>query len=119
MKDYLTQIFSIPNHPIKTMKEVYRLQYIRGLGEFMCYVTNNNVKGRLIYEIWSQSILGRIPKDAWRYTFDFPKVEDALQIKREGLVFFTMRQSFLFDCFYLLERFDSTLLPKAYMFLLD
>lgn len=119
MKDYLTQIFSIPNHPIKTMKEVYKLQYIRGLGEFMCHVTNNNIKGRLIYEIWSQSILGRIPKDAWQYTSDFTKIEDALQIKREGLIFFTMRQSFLFDCFYLLERFNSTLLPEAYIFLLD
>lgn len=119
MENFLAQTFTITNHPIRKFKEYFRLQYIRGIGEFLCYLTKDDKISKLVYEIWCTSILGYVPKDAWSYTLDFDAIKDALSIHRDGLTFFTMRQSFLFDCFYLLEKSQKKLRLNAYTFLAD
>lgn len=119
MEKFLAQTFTITNHPIKKFKEYFRLQYIRGIGEFLCYLTKDDKISKLVFEIWCTSILGHVPKDAWSYTLDFDAIKDALSIHRDGLTFFTMRQSFLFDCFYLLEKSQKKLRLNAYTFLAD
>lgn len=119
MDKFLAQSFAISNHPIKKFKENFRLQYVRGIGEFLCYITKNDKLSKLVFEIWCNSIVGNVPKDAWSYTLDFDAIKEGLSIHREGLTFFTMRQSFLFDCFYLLEKSRKQLRLNAYTFLAD
>lgn len=119
MDKYLTQTFYIKSHPIRSVADRFKTQYILGLGEFLCYITQNDYKTKLVYEIWSYSITDRIISDSWRYTENFDSVKNALCFKRDGLTFFTMRQSFLFDCLYMLEKSKKELLPNAYTFLID
>lgn len=119
IEKFLSQTFTIDNHPIRKFKECFRLQYLRGIGEFLCYLTKNDKISKLVFEIWCTSIIGYIPKDAWSYTLDFYAIKEALYIYRDGQIFFTIRQSFLFDCFYLLEKSQKELRLKAYTFLAD
>jgi len=119
MEKFLVQGFTIDNHPIKKVKEPFKLQYVRGLGEFLCYITKEDYVTKTVFEIWCISILGRLPKDIWTYSTKFLAIKDALAIHRDGLVFFTMRQSFLFDCFYLLEKSNKDLRHNAFIFLSD
>lgn len=119
MEKFLVQTFTITNHPIRKFKDNFRLQYVRGIGEFLCYITKDDKLSKLVFEIWCTSIMGHIPKDAWSYTLDFDAIKDGLSIHRDGLTFFTMRQSFLFDCFYLLEKSQKKLRLNAYTFLAD
>lgn len=119
MEKFLAQTFTIANHPIRKFKEYFRLQYLRGIGEFLCYLTKDDKISKFVFEIWCTSIIGYVPKDAWSYSLDFDAIKDALSIHRDGLTFFTMRQSFLFDCFYLLEKSQKKLRLNAYTFLAD
>lgn len=119
MENFLAQTFTIANHPVRKFKEYFRLQYLRGIGEFLCYLTKDDKISKLVFEIWCTSIIGYIPKNAWSYTLDFDAIKEVLSIHKDGLTFFSMRQSFLFDCFYLLEKSQKELRLDAYTFLAD
>lgn len=119
MENFLAQTFTITNHPVKKLKDIFKLQYVRGIGEFLCYITKDDCVTKTVFEIWCTSIIGKVPKDAWSYTSDFDSIKDGLIIHRDRLTFFTMRQSFLFDCFYLLEKSKKNLRLNAYTFLAD
>lgn len=119
MERFLAQTFTITNHPIKRLKENFRLEYVRGLGEFLCYLTRDDKVSKLVFEIWCTCIIGRVPQGVWSYSLTFDAIKNVLSIHRDGLTFFTMRQSFLFDCFYLLEKSQKQLRLNAYTFLAD
>lgn len=119
MEKFLVQTFTISNHPVRKLKDVFKLQYIKGLGEFLCYITKEDSVTKAVFEIWCISILGHTPKGAWSFSYDFDAIKEGLSIHRDGLTFFTMRQSLLFDCFYLLEKSNKDLRRNAYMFLAD
>ena len=116
MENFLVQTFTISNHPIKDLKEVFKLQYIMGLGEFLCYITQNSQVTKKVFEIWCNSILGRTPESAWSYTNNFKAIKKGLAIHRDGFSFFTMRLPFFFDCFYLLEKSQKNLHSDTYTF---
>ena len=119
MEKFLVQTFTIKNHPIGKLKDVFKIQYIKGLGEFLCYITKEDFVTKTVFEIWCVSILGYAPKGVWSYSYDFEAIKEGLSMHRDGLTFFTMRQSLLFDCFYLLEKSNKDLRRNAYMFLAD
>ncbi len=116
MEKFLAQTLTIANHPISGFKEIFKQQYVCGIGEFLCYITKDDRITKLIFEAWCSSIIKEIPKDAWSFTRDFYAIKDALAVHRNGLCFFTMRQSFLFDCFYLLEKSRKNLRVDAAVF---
>lgn len=119
MDRFIAQAFTIANHPIRRLKDVFKVQYIRGIGEFLCYLTKNDRKTKLVFEIWCNSINDWIPSDAWRFTYDFDSLKDGLAVNRDDQSANLMRRSFLFDCFYLLEKSKPGLYTNAYTFLLD
>ena len=119
MEKLLTHTFSISNHPIKKLNTPFDLQYVMGIGEFMYYMSDSNNRARLIFDVWAHSILEYVPPKAWAYTLDWNYIKSALCLKRNGFHFFIMRQSFIFDCFYLLSIYDKRLITYTYTFLLD
>ena len=116
MENFLVQTFTISNHPIKNLKENFKIQYIMGIGEFLCYITQNDPITKMVFGIWCNSILGSIPKSAWSYTTSFRAIKKGLAIHRDGFSFFTLRHPFFFDCFYLLEKSQKNLHSDTYTF---
>lgn len=120
---FLVRPFTIYNHPIKNLDECYRIQYLEGLQEFLAcpefqHLLCNRSKLKVLYELWAASItMGNIPQWTINWSFDMPKIESALSIKRKGLKFFTMRQPLFFDIFYLLAKVDVSLMEEAYKIL--
>lgn len=105
MSQFLTQIFSINNHPVKELDTKFKFQYVMGLCEFVHHVSGSSDKGKFVCFTWGKSILGEnVPESFWTETDKFTFTKKAIKIKRFGLKFFTMRQFFFFDCFYLLEK---------------
>ena len=105
MSQYLTQTFSISNHPVKKLDLKYKFQYVMGLCEFVHHVVGSSEKGKIVCFTWGKSILGEnVPESFWSETDKLIFTKKAIKIKRLGFKFFTMRQFFFFDCFYLLEK---------------
>lgn len=105
-RNFIAQTFSIKNHPISFLDDEYKAQYITGLGEFLCTVTNNDERTKFVFDVWCLSILGHVEQDAWhnvdiRHAHD---IKQCLGLKRSGFSLFSMRRPFFFDCFYLLEK---------------
>lgn len=105
MSQYLTQTFSISNHPVKELGLKLKLQYVMGLCEFVHHIVGSSDKGKIVCFAWGKSILGEnVPESFWSETDNLIFTKKAINIKRLGFKFFTMRQFFFFDCFYLLEK---------------
>ena len=105
MSQYLTQTFSISNHPVKKLDLKYKFQYVMGLCEFVHHVVGSSEKGKIVCFTWGKSIFGEnVPESFWSETDKLIFTKKAIKIKRLGFKFFTMRQFFFFDCFYLLEK---------------
>ncbi|MBO5181301.1 MAG: dynamin family protein [Paraprevotella sp.] len=117
MDNFLTHTFSIKNHPICELKNIFKVQYVMGLGEFMYHMSKKDGRARLVFEVWARSIVDSLPASYWQCTSDFSRIRKAISLKREGINFFTMRRAFFFDCFYLVSKLDAKLLKIAQAFL--
>ncbi|MCD8297334.1 MAG: dynamin family protein [Prevotella sp.] len=117
MNNFLTQTFSINNHPICRLKDIFKEQYVLGLGEFMYYISKQDGRARLVFEVWARSIVGSLPASCWQCTSDYSRIKKAISLKRDGFKFFTMRRAFFFDCFYLVSKLDANLLVITQVFL--
>lgn len=119
MDNFLIQTFSIKNHPICELKEKFRVQYVMGLGEFMCYMSKKDNRVSLVFKVWARSIVENVPASYWQCSKKYVLIKKALSIKRDGLRLFTMRRSFFFDCLYLVSKMDSKARPTAFNFLME
>ncbi|MBR5656201.1 MAG: dynamin family protein [Prevotella sp.] len=117
MDNFLIHTFSIKNHPISELKDDFKMQYVMGLGEFMCYMSKKDSRARLVFEVWARSITSVLPTSCWQCTNDFSLIKTAISLKRDGLHFFSMRRIFFFDCFYLTSLLNKKLSTYSYSFL--
>ena len=88
-----------------------------GLGEFMCYMSKYDVRAQLVFEVWARCITAHLSSLWWRCSNDYSYIHGAISLKRDGLRFFSMRRTFLFDCFYLVSLLDPKLVTYAHSFL--
>lgn len=102
---------------MSSLKEEFRVQYVMGLGEYMCYISQKDKRAKLVFDVWARSINGKIPSSAWQYTEEFNRLRNATSFKRDGFKFFSMCHMFLFDCLYLVSKLQSSLFQDAYTFL--
>lgn len=115
MDVFLKHTLIAKSHPIGALQPIYRLQYVSGLSEFLSYICYHDAKVRLLYEVWSSSILKTTVIPKWGCTSnDLIRTKIALSLKRNGFSIFSMRQSFIFDCFYLLSLSSKNYIHKAY-----
>ena len=117
MDNFLTHTFSIKNHPICELKEKFKIQYVMGLGEFMCYMSKKDGRAKLVFEVWARSIIPTLPVSCWQCTKDYSQIKTATSLKRDGFRFFSMRRIFIFDCFYLASTLNNELVTCTYSFL--
>lgn len=114
---FLTQTYAISNHPIKAYEELIQCKYVKALGEFLCFITQANNKAKIICDIWSSSIVKTVASDTWSYTPNFIYLKEGLYYDKNDSKYRLLRLSFLFDCFYLVEKFNSDLIEKSHIFL--
>ena len=92
--------------------------YVRGLGCVLHKVSNGNPNMRLLFEQWGYSILNT-DVSTWFQSEDTSFIKKAISLNRDGLRFFRLKHQFYFDCFYLTETFDSSLLNKLNEYLAE
>lgn len=114
---FLTQTYAISNHPIKAYEELIQCKYVKALGEFLCFITQANNKAKIICDIWSNSIVKTVTSDTWCYTPNFIYLKEGLHYDKNESKYGLLRLAFLFDCFYLVEKFNSDLIEKSHIFL--
>lgn len=117
MVNFLTHIFSIKNHPICELKEIFKVQYVMGLGEFVYCMFKKDGRAKLVYGVWARSIVKDVPSSYWQSTGNCSQIRKAISLKRDGFRFFSMRRVFFFDCFYLVSTLNPKLLESAFVFL--
>lgn len=114
---FITQTYTIANHIVCEYGGDMLNKYVKALGEFLCFITHADSKARLIYELWSNSIIQTVVSDNWTFTPNFVHLKDSLYYDVNDYVHNKLRLSFLFDCFYLAEKTNNDYLEKTYIFL--
>lgn len=115
--NFLTQTYTISNHPIKAYEELIQCKYIKALGEFLCFIAQTDKKAKFIFEIWSNSIIKTESSNDWFYTPNFIYLKEGLYYDKNDRNHNLLRLIFLFDCFYLVEKFNCHLIEKSHIFL--
>ena len=101
MDKIVNRICSIDNHPIIQLDEKYRMQYVKGLIACMYSISKGSYIAKMITFAWVHSICTTSNNLRWKD--DIEAVKKAISLKRKGIRFFYMRESFFFDVFYLTQ----------------
>lgn len=115
---FLTQTYTISNHPIREYDELIQCKYVKALGEFLCYITHADKNAKIIYEHWANSIINTDVLSNWMFTPDFTHLKEVLCYDKNDNRSNILRTCLVFDCFYLSEKTNRWLLEKSHIFLL-
>ena len=114
---FISQTYTITNHPICKYDEHTKYTYIRGLGEFLSYITQSRPQAKFIFKLWSESILKTDISEAWGFTPNFRYLKQGLYIDGTDSYFYDAQISLIFDCFYLSEKSYPDSIEQTYIFL--
>jgi GTPase Era involved in 16S rRNA processing/acyl carrier protein len=112
----LTHVCRIDGHPLKYLPESIKYKYLMGLGNVLYVISNGNETMKTLFKQWAYSIT----KEDMSFLFTRQPdvcVSKALSLNRVGFRFFRCKHEFFFDCFYLTESYDKSLLPKLQEYL--
>lgn len=115
---FLTQTYTISNHPIREYEELIQCKYVKALGEFLCYITHADKNAKIIYEHWANSITYTDVLSNWMFTPNFTHLKEVLCYDKNDNRSNMLRTCLVFDCFYLSEKTNRWLLEKSHIFLL-
>ena len=115
---FLTQTYTISNHPIREYDELIQCKYVKELGEFLCYITHADKNAKIIYEHWANSIINTDVLSNWMFTPDFTHLKEVLCYDKNDNRSNILRTCLVFDCFYLSEKTNRCFLEKSHIFLL-
>ena len=115
---FLTQTYTISNHPIREYDELIQCKYVKALGEFLCYITHADKNAKIIYEHWANSIINTDVLSNWMFTPNFTHLKEMLCYDKNDNRSNMLRTCLVFDCFYLSEKTNRWLLEKSHIFLL-
>lgn len=115
---FLTQTYTISNHPIREYEELIQCKYVKALGEFLCYITHADKNAKIIYEHWANSIIYTDVLSNWMFTPNFTHLKEVLCYDKNDNRSNMLRTCLVFDCFYLSEKTNRWLLEKSHIFLL-
>ena len=101
---FLTQTYTISNHPIREYDELIQCKYVKALGEFLCYITHADKNAKIIYEHWANSIINTDVLSNWMFTPDFTHLKEVLCYDKNDNISNILRTCLVFDCFYLSEK---------------
>lgn len=115
---FLTQTYTISNHPIREYDELIQCKYVKALGEFLCYITHADKNAKILYEHWANSIINTDVLSNWMFTPNFTHLKEVLCYDKNDNRSNILRTCLVFDCFYLSEKTNRWLLEKSHIFLL-
>ena len=115
---FLTQTYTIANHPIREYDELIQCKYVKALGEFLCYITHADKNAKILYEHWANSIIITDVLSNWMFTPNFTHLKEVLCYDKNDNRSNILRTCLVFDCFYLSEKTNRWLLEKSHIFLL-
>ena len=115
---FLTQTYTISNHPIREYDELIQCKYVKALGEFLCYITHADKNAKIIYEHWANSIINTDVLSNWMFTPDFTHLKEVLCYDKNDNRSNILRTCLVFDCIYLSEKTNRCFLEKSHIFLL-
>ena len=104
MDKILNRICSIDNHPISKLDLDFRIKYVKGLGACLYTISKNSPITKMLYQAWSDSILGNVSNSLDYWEENTCAIKTAISLKRKGFYFFSMRYNFFYDVFYLMEQ---------------
>ncbi len=114
----ISRICRITHHPIANLSEEHKLRFVIGLGCVLHHVSNGHPNMRVLFEQWGYSIL-RADVSDWFKSDDIKAAKRALGLYRRGVHFFRVKRQFYFDCFYLTESYNASLLSDLNGFLTE
>lgn len=114
---FLTQTYTISNHPIREYEELIQCKYVKALGEFLCYITHADKNAKIIYEHWANSIINTDVLSNWMFTPNFTHLKEVLGYDKNDNKSNILRTCLVFDCFYLSEKTNRCFLEKSHIFL--
>lgn len=109
MDKILNRIYSIEQHPISTLGKDFRIKYVKGLGACLYVLSQNSPITKILYWAWANSILCNSSNLYDYWSNDICTAKSAISFQRKGFSFFSMKYSFIYDVFYLLE---NSLIPE-------
>ena len=109
----LYQSISIKNHPISSLPDNIKQEYLKGVGAVLKKFAVDKTYAQLLFEVWCISILGKVV--CYEYTEQC--IKRALDLHRVGLKFFRLKYEFFFDCFYLLAMSGCSTCNVMYNYL--
>lgn len=112
----ITHILNIQDHPIIYCSDNIKKRYIIGLGCILHRVSNGHPDMKLLFEQWGYSIL-KENVGMWFNPSEESCISNALKLNRRELHFFRVKHQFYFDCFYLTETFNKSLLDSLHALL--
>lgn len=115
---FLTQTYTISNHPVREYEELIQCKYVKALGEFLCYITHADKNAKIIYEHWANSIINTDVLSNWMFTPNFTHLKEMLCYDKNDNRSNILRTCLVFDCFYLSEKTNRCFLEKSHIFLL-
>ena len=99
----LNRICRIDNHPTAKLDDKFRMAYVKGLISCLYSVSHGSEITKMMTFAWVQSIISTHQNLNSLWRSDIDAIKSAISIKRKGLKFFYMRDSFFFDVFYLAQ----------------
>ena len=104
MDKILNRICSIDNHPVSKLDQGFRMIYVKGLGACLYATSGNSPITKMLYLPWAESIIGNTDNPAKYWTENTSAIKSAISLRRKGFSLFSLKYSFFYDVFYLLEQ---------------
>ena len=96
---FIINSFFVSGHPIAQYSQKYKIQYLSGIQEVLCFFFVSNAKARFCFEQLYRCLLNEKYDGEWRKTTSLKKVRNAISLKMEGLKLFSMAKYFWSDFF--------------------
>lgn len=103
MDRILNRICVIPDHPIATLDNDFRIIFAKGLGACLYELSNGAELTKMYFDAWVSSFLQQTSLECEMWRKDSESIKNAISIHRKGIRFFSMKYHLFYDVFYLLS----------------
>lgn len=102
MLKFLTCINHIKDHPILALNKDIQENYIRGVGEFLCYIDSDSSNLQVAFDIFSNYLYGSKLTSAWKKTNEFKNTLNVQRFYKKDYSWFKLIDCFWWDIFNIL-----------------
>ena len=108
MDRILNRICVIPDHPIATLDNDFRIMFAKGLGACLYELSNGAELTKMYFDAWVSSFLQQTSLECEMWRKDSESIKNAISIHRKGIRFFSMKYHLFYDVFSLVSNKNWT-----------